>query len=76
MANLLSKLTKKERVRLLEEMNYMNLAEIRGFCTERGSRTGSWLSTTSGKVKVTQDTDRKANRAGACSPLPRDGPGR
>ena len=36
MANLLSKLTRKERVRLLEELNYMNLAGIRGFCSARG----------------------------------------
>ena len=36
MANLLAQLTKRERARLLEELNYMNLEEIRGFCSERG----------------------------------------
>ena len=35
MANLLSQLTKAEQVRLLEELNYMNLEEIRGFCCAR-----------------------------------------
>src|SRR5678816_3018570 len=59
MANLLSKLTKKERVRLLEEMNYMNLAEIRGFCTERRIPYRIVAEYPGGKVKVTKDTDRK-----------------
>jgi hypothetical protein len=36
MANLLSQLTRSEQARLLEEMNYMNLEEIRGFCSARG----------------------------------------
>ena len=36
MPNFLSRLTKSEQARLLEEMNYMNLEEIRGFCSERG----------------------------------------
>jgi hypothetical protein len=36
MPNFLSQLTKTEQARLLEELNYMNLEEIRGFCSERG----------------------------------------
>jgi hypothetical protein len=36
MPNFLSKLTKNQRARLLEELNYMNLQEIRGFCVPRG----------------------------------------
>jgi hypothetical protein len=36
MPNFLSKLTASERARLLEELNYMNLEEIRGFCSPRG----------------------------------------
>jgi len=59
MSNLLSQLTKSEQTRLLEEMNYMNLAEIRGFCTERGIPYRIVAEYPSGKVKVTKDTDRK-----------------
>jgi hypothetical protein len=59
MSNLLSRLTKNEQTRLLEEMNYMNLAEIRGFCTERGIPYRIVAEYPSGKVKVTKDTDRK-----------------
>ena len=36
MPNLLSQLTTSERTQLLEELNYMNLEEIRRFCGERG----------------------------------------
>jgi len=36
MPNVLSQLTKSEQARLLEELNYMNLEEIRGFCSARG----------------------------------------
>ena len=36
MPNFLSQLTKSEQARLLEELNYMNLEEIRGFCSARG----------------------------------------
>ena len=44
MSNFLSQLTSSERARLLEELNYMNLEEIRGFCSQRGILTGSWRS--------------------------------
>jgi hypothetical protein len=59
MANLLSQLTKREQGRLLEELNYMNLEEIRGFCTERGLPYRIVAEYGNGKVKVTKDTDRK-----------------
>src|SRR5262245_26372588 len=36
MPNYLSELTKREQARLLEELNYMNLEEIRRLCSERG----------------------------------------
>jgi hypothetical protein len=36
MSNFLSTLTESEQAQLLEELNYMNLEEIRGFCSERG----------------------------------------
>ena len=32
----LSKLSKDQRARLFEEMNYLNLEELHGFCSKRG----------------------------------------
>jgi hypothetical protein len=59
MANLLAQLTKRERARLLEELNYMNLEEIRGFCSTRGIPYRIVAQYPDGKVKATKDTDRK-----------------
>src|SRR5215471_11636346 len=59
MSNFLSVLTKSERRRLLEELNYMNLEEIRGFCSERGIPYRIMAEYPNGKVKTTKDTDRK-----------------
>jgi hypothetical protein len=59
MSNLLAQLTKSERARLLEELNYMNLEEIRGFCSERAIPYRIVAEYSSGKVKATKDTDRK-----------------
>ena len=63
--NFLSRLTTSEQARLLEELNYMNLEEIRGFCSERGipyrivAEYGNGKVKVKVKVKVTKDTDRK-----------------
>ena len=59
MSNLLSKLTNSEQARLLEELNYMNLEEIRGFCSEHGIPYRIVAEHPNGKVKATKDTDRK-----------------
>jgi hypothetical protein len=59
MPNLLSQLTKSDRAQLFEELNYMNLEEIRGFCSERGIPYRIVAEYPNGKVKVTKDTDRK-----------------
>ena len=59
MANLLSQLTKRERARLLEELNYMNLEEIQGFCSARAIPYRIVAEYSNGKVKATKDTDRK-----------------
>ena len=59
MPNLLSQLTRSEQTRLLEELNYMNLEEIRGFCSERGIPYRIVAEYPNGKVKATKDTDRK-----------------
>ena len=59
MPNFLSQLTNAERARLLEAMNYMNLEEIRGFCSARGVPYKVVAEYPGGKVKTTKDTDRK-----------------
>src|SRR5881409_3540771 len=59
MPNFLSQLTKGEQARLLEELNYMNLEEIRGFCSKRGIPYRIMAESADGKAKTTKDTDRK-----------------
>ena len=59
MANRLSQLTESEQARLLAELNYMNLEEIRGFCTPRGIPYRVVAEYPNGTVKATKDTDRK-----------------
>jgi hypothetical protein len=59
MLNFLSQLTKTEQTGLLEEMNYMNLEEIRGFCSARGIPYKIVVAHPNGKVTATKDTDRK-----------------
>jgi len=59
MPNFLSRLTKGEQARLFEEMNYMNLDEIRAFCSARGIPYKIMAECPNGKVKATKDTDRK-----------------
>ena len=57
--NALSQLAKAERKRLLEELNYMNLQEIRGFCSARGIPYKIVAKCPDGRLRVTQDIDRK-----------------
>jgi hypothetical protein len=59
MPNVLSRLTTSERTRLLEELNYLNLEEIRGFCRERGIPYKVVAEHADGTVRATKDTDRK-----------------
>src|SRR5512138_3488216 len=59
MPNLLAQLTADEQTRLLEELNYMNLEEIRGFCSARGIPYRIVAEYPNGKIKVAKDTDRK-----------------
>ena len=59
MSNLLLQLTKSAQIRLLEELNYMNLEEIRGFCSARGIPYRIIADYPNGKTKATKDTDRK-----------------
>jgi hypothetical protein len=57
--NILSQLTKDEQAQLFEELNYMNLEEIRGFCSNRGIPYKITARYPNGKLKITKDTDRK-----------------
>src|SRR6185295_2307556 len=59
MANMLSQLTRAEQARLLEELNYMNLEEIRACCAARAIPYRIVAEYSNGKVKATKDTDRK-----------------
>jgi hypothetical protein len=59
MPNLLSQLTKGEQARLLEELNYMNLEEIHGFCSAHGIPFKVMAERSDGTVRTTKDTDRK-----------------
>lgn len=59
MSNLLSQLTRSDQARLLEELNYMNLDEIRSFCSERGIPYRILAEHSNGSLKATKDTDRK-----------------
>ena len=62
MSNFLSQLTASERARLLEELNYMNLEEIRGFCSVRGIPYRIMAESADGKLKASKDTDRNLRR--------------
>jgi len=59
MPNFLSRLSKSEQARLLEELNYLNLEEIRGFCAKHGIPYRILAEYPNGTVKTTKDTDRK-----------------
>ena len=59
MANMLSQLTRAEQARLLEELNYMNLEEIRAFCAARAIPFRVVAEYSNGEVKATRDSDRK-----------------
>ncbi len=58
MSNFLSRLTASERARLLEELNYMNLEEIRGFCSGRGIPYRIVAEHPNGKVKATKNRSK------------------
>ena len=59
MVKMLSQLTRAEQARLLEELNYLNLEEIRAFCAERAIPFRIVAEYSNGNVKATKDTDRK-----------------
>jgi hypothetical protein len=59
MLNLLSQLTKAAQERFFEELNYLNLEEIRCFCSDHGIPYRILAEYPNGKMKTTKDIDRK-----------------
>ena len=59
MLNLLSLVTKNAQARFLEDLNYLNLEEIRGVCVDRGIPYKILAEHPDGKMKATKDIDRK-----------------
>jgi hypothetical protein len=57
--NLLSQLTRAEQARLQADINYMNLAEIRGYCQAHGIPYRIVAGSSTRKPRATADTDRK-----------------
>ena len=60
MPTLMSHLNKTERRELNDDLNYLNLREIRGFCKQHSISYMIWIVTDSGEKKRTTDTDRKS----------------
>jgi hypothetical protein len=59
MPNFLAQLTREEQAQLREDLNYLNLEEIRSFCSTRGIPYKIVAKYPGGRVKATKDTDRK-----------------
>ena len=60
MPNLLAHLEAGERKRLLEDLNYLNLSEMRGFCRAHGIPTAIFVESADGQRTRTRDSDRKS----------------
>jgi len=60
MAGPISRLPEPDRRRLLAELNYINLAEMRGFCNRHEIPHRIYIETPNGARRVTRDTDRKS----------------
>ena len=56
----ISHLTPKQRRELFGDLNYLNLAELRGFCRAHSIPFAIWIETEAGKRKKSKDTDRKS----------------
>jgi hypothetical protein len=55
----LSKLGLTERRQLLEDLNYLHLEEILGFCKRHSIPYSIWIETSRGQYKKTGENDRK-----------------
>ncbi len=60
MTSLVKHLGPAQQLALFDDLNYLNIAEFRGFCDRHGIPYTIHVQTTSGRQKKTRDTDRKA----------------
>jgi hypothetical protein len=58
-ASLLAKLPKKEKEQLLDDLNYLNMAEIKSFCERHSIPFRITIETEDGSAKTTSEEDRK-----------------
>jgi hypothetical protein len=59
MASLLGRLNDSERTALLENLNYLNMKELREFCDAHGIPYAIFFETDNGSVRKSRDADRK-----------------
>jgi hypothetical protein len=58
-SSFISKLPKGERQQLLDDLNYLNISEIRSFCKRHSIPYRIATETKDGRRKITRDDDRK-----------------
>jgi hypothetical protein len=59
MASLLSALSKAEQRDLLNDLNYLNMAEIKAFCKKHSIPFSIWIETADGRRTRSREDDRK-----------------
>jgi len=59
MTSLLADLSDKERRQLLDDLNYLNMSEIKKFCDNHSIPYTIWIQAPDGALKKTPDRDRK-----------------
>jgi len=55
----ISGLSESDKSRLLSDLNYLNMSEIRSFCERHSIPFSIWVETSDGRRRKTRDTDRK-----------------
>src|SRR5215472_16444093 len=58
-ASLIAKLPEEERRQLLDDLNYLNMAEIKSFCQRHSIPYRITIETEDGSTKTTSEEDRK-----------------
>jgi hypothetical protein len=58
-ASLLDKLTDSQRTELLENIYYLNMQELRGFCDTHGISYAIYFEGDDGRIRKSRDADRK-----------------
>jgi hypothetical protein len=59
MPSLIAFLSKRKQQELLEDLNYLNMSEIKAFCNRHSIPYSIWIETKDGVRRKTQDNDRK-----------------